>query len=63
MWYPNPAVARDLSYPDQVNWSTLPLQTASGKPSTFAFVLTLLQGRRAGRAGPEGARQTGVVRM
>ncbi|HEX8276858.1 MAG TPA: M28 family peptidase [Longimicrobiaceae bacterium] len=45
VWSPNPAVDRNLSYPDQVNWSTLPLQTASGKPSTWAFILTLRQGQ------------------
>ncbi|HEX7240918.1 MAG TPA: M28 family peptidase, partial [Longimicrobiaceae bacterium] len=44
VWFPDPAVDRNLSYPDQVNWSTLPVQTASGKPGTFAFVLSLRQG-------------------
>lgn len=45
VWFPAPSSDRNLSYPDQVNWSTVPLQTASGKPSTFAFILTLRQGQ------------------
>lgn len=61
VWFPNPAVDRNLSYPDQVNWSTLPAQTASGKPSTFAFILSVRQGtalrqRLAGADAPVRAR-------
>ncbi|HEX2094801.1 MAG TPA: M28 family peptidase [Longimicrobiaceae bacterium] len=44
VWFPDPSVDRNLSYPDQVNWVTLPVQTAAGAPGTFAFILSLRQG-------------------
>jgi hypothetical protein len=55
VWYSSPFVERNLSYPDQIPWSRVPLQGPDGRPATFAFVLSLRQGtqlRERLAAGP-----------
>lgn len=44
IWYPDPASQQALNYPHQVRWLNLPMESADGKPSTFAFVLSARQG-------------------
>jgi aminopeptidase YwaD len=55
VWYPSPYSERNVSYPDQLNWSRVPLQSPDGRAATFAFVLSLRQGlqlRQRVAAGP-----------
>jgi hypothetical protein len=55
VWYPNPYADRNVSYPDQVNWSRVPVRGPQGEAATFAFVLSLRQGlalRERLAAGP-----------
>jgi hypothetical protein len=55
VWYPSPYSERNVSYPDQLNWSRVPLQSPDGRAATFAFVLSLRQGlqlRQRLAAGP-----------
>jgi hypothetical protein len=55
VWHPSPYADRNISHPDQVNWSRVPLRGPNGEPATFAFVLSLRQGlalRERLAAGP-----------
>jgi hypothetical protein len=44
VWYPSPYSERNVSYPDQINWSRVPVSGPQGETGAFAFVLSLRQG-------------------
>ncbi|MCS7081442.1 MAG: M28 family peptidase [Bacteroidetes bacterium] len=44
VWFPDPTLERNISYPDQINWTRLPTDLPDGTSGTFAFVLSLRQG-------------------
>jgi hypothetical protein len=44
IWFPDPSIDRNISYPDQVNWSGLPQAGPNQELPTFAFVLSVRQG-------------------
>jgi hypothetical protein len=45
VWHPSPLSERNIAYPDQINWTRLPiLGPGEGGPRGFAFILTLREG-------------------
>jgi hypothetical protein len=44
VWYPSPYSERNVAYPDQINWTRVPVQGPQGEQGGFAFVLSLRQG-------------------
>jgi hypothetical protein len=62
VWHPSPAVERFVSYPDQINWSRLPVpEVGEEAEAGFAFILSLRQGIQL-RQELAGARETPRVR-
>ncbi len=44
IWFPDPLVDRNFSYPDQINWSSVPQSGPNQEMPTFAFILSVRQG-------------------